>query len=73
MKNCGIKWLLCAASFDLRLCDCGQADRPTFELGKVFKYYIWPPVSVFLFLMLYLMLYGLILFPKGDFYSVLCI
>ena len=31
------------------------------------KFYIRPPVSVFLFLTLHLMLDGLILFRKGDF------
>ena len=34
------------------------------------KFYIWPPVSVLLFLMLHLMLDGLILFRKGDFRRV---
>ena len=33
------------------------------------KFYIWLCASVFLFLMLYLMLDGLLLFRKGDFSS----
>ena len=37
------------------------------------KFYIRSPVSVFLFLMLYFMLNGLILFHKGDFHHVKCL
>ena len=37
------------------------------------KFYIQSPVSVFLFLMLYFMLDGLLLFRKGDFCGVRCL
>ena len=37
------------------------------------KFYIRSPVSVFLFLMLYFMLDGLILFHKGYFCGVRCL
>ena len=39
-------------------------------LTAFLKFYILPPVSVFLFLTLHLMLDGLILFRKGDFHCV---
>ena len=35
--------------------------------------YIWPPVSVLLHLMLFYVLYGLVLFRKGDFGRVKCL
>ena len=36
-------------------------------LAIILKINIWPPVSVLLYLMLFYVLYGLVLFRKGDF------
>ena len=45
--------------------------RNNYRVLTIFKkFYIRPPVSVFLFLTLHLMLDGLILFRKGDFRHV---
>ena len=51
---------------------CGwQADS---EMKWQFlKFYIRPPVSVLLYLMLYYILYGLVLFRKGGFCQVRCL
>ena len=73
---CGIKWCLCAASFDLQPCEYGQAGmhagrQMKFEMGKFFK--ILYLVTCILFLILYLMLDGLTLFHKGDFHCVRCL
>ena len=44
------------------------------QVSVIFKIlYIWPPVSVFLFLMLHLMLDGQRLFHKGDFCCFRCV
>ena len=37
------------------------------------KFYIWPPVNVLLYFMLFCILYGLVLFRKGDFSCVKCL
>ena len=49
----------------LRLWSVSEAVRQSF--GDFFKIYIRPPVSVLLYLMLFYVLYGLVLFRKGDF------
>ena len=49
-----------------------QADENS-NFGDFLRFYIRLPISVFfLFLMLYLMLDGLMLFHKGDFCHVRC-
>ena len=48
-----------------------RVSEMKFRVLTIFlKFYIQPPVSVFLFLTLHLMLDGLILFCKGDFRRV---
>ena len=37
------------------------------------KFYIQPPVSVLLYLMLFYILHGLVLFRKGDFRCIKCL
>ena len=60
-------------------CDCGQAESEAVRLKLKFlviffeKNYIQPPVSVLLYLMLFYVLYGLVLFRKGDFRLVKCL
>ena len=44
-----------------------------FQVLEFKKKKIWSPVSFFLFLILYFMLDGLILFRKGDFCDVRCL
>ena len=44
-----------------------------FQVLEILKFYIRSLVSVFLFLMLYFMLDGLILFHKGDFHGARCL
>ena len=47
-----------------------QTKLPSF--GNLKKFYIRSLVSYFLFIMLYFMLDGLILFCKGDFRGIRC-
>jgi len=49
-----------------------EAARQNFNFWRFFKFYIQPPVSNFVFLKMYFMLNGLILFRKGDFHSEVC-
>ena len=54
----------------LRLWSVSQAVSLKLEFIDLKKrIYVWPPVSVLLQLMLYCILYGLVLFQKGDFLS----
>jgi len=46
-----------------------EAVRRNFNFWQFLKFYIRPPVSDFVFLKIYFMLDGLILFRKGDFCS----
>ena len=49
-------------------------EMTKFQVLEAFlKFYIQSPVSVFLLLMLYFMLDGLILFRKDDFHDVRCL
>ena len=43
------------------------------EFGDFLKFYIRPPVSVLLYLMLFYVLYGLVLFRKGGFRRIQCL
>ena len=50
-----------------------QAGRQVVRLQFEFwLFYIWPPVSILLYLMMYYMLCGLALFRKGDYCHVKC-
>ena len=51
----------------LRLWSVSQAVSLKFKFWQFFKFYIWPPVSVLLYLMLFYVLYGIVVFRKGDF------
>ena len=67
------------ASFGLQLCNCGHPGRQAVSqsgvwVGGLIKKILYLAADLcFLFLMLYLMLGGLILFCKGDFHSVRCL
>ena len=50
-----------------RLWSVSQAVSLKFKVLVILKFCIWPPVSVLLYLMLFYVLYGLVLFHKGDF------
>ena len=47
-----------------------EVIRLKFEFRRFLNFYIWPLVSVLLYLILLYVLYGLVLFPKGDFCGV---
>ena len=57
----------------LQLWSVSEAVRLKFEFLLFLKLYIRPPVSVLLYLMLFYILYGLVLFCKGDFHHVKCL
>ena len=57
----------------LRLWSVSQAVSLKFEFWRFKKFYIRPPVSILLHLMLYHVLHGLVLFCKGDFCLVRCL
>ena len=60
----------------LRLWSVSEVVRQRDEIltfGDLKKIYIRPPVSDFVFLKMYFMLYGLILFHTGDFCSEVCL
>ena len=44
-----------------------QAVSLKFKVLAIFKFCIWPPVNILLYLVLFYVLYGLVLFHKGDF------
>ena len=55
----------------LQLWSVRQAIRLKFEFWQIF-FLIQPLVSVLLYLMLFYVLHGLVLFHKGDFHGVKC-
>ena len=58
----------------LRLWSVSEAVMLKLEFLAIFsKFYIRPPVSVSLYLMLFYVLYGPVLFRKGGFRSIQCL